>query len=258
MAQVSQFGVKVLFGIRAALFVAWIFALAAMCAAAPTFPELTGAVVDVAGLLSPVERQALDQRLRDYQASSGKQVVVAVVPTLEGYDVRDYGNKLFRQWQLGDKQRNDGVLLLVAPNERKVSIEVGYGAEGDLTDALSRIIIENGIVPRFKAGDWAGGISAGVDDITKTLGGGGAVIAERARNSGGQMTIEDLLPLIIFFVIVMVILSNASRGGGRRSRVIILPMPGGSWGGGGGWSGGGGYGGGGGGSSGGGGASGSW
>jgi uncharacterized protein len=258
LADVSQFGAKMLFGMRAALFIAWLGLLAAVCVAAPTFPELTSAVVDATGLLPPTERLALDQRLRDYQATSGRQLVVAVVPSLEGYEVRDYGNKLFRHWQLGDKQRNDGVLLLVAPNERKVSIEVGYGAEGDLTDALSRIIIENGIIPRFKAGDWSGGISAGVDDITKTLGGGGAVITERARNSGGQMTIEDIVPLIIFFVIVMIILSNASRGGGRRSRVIILPMPGGSWGGGGGWSGSGGYDGGGGGSSGGGGASGSW
>ncbi len=256
--QVPLFGANVVLGIRAVLLVAWVWLQVSICAAEPVFPDLTGAVVDRAGLLSPNERQTLDQRLRDYQASSGKQVVVAVVPSLEGYDIRQYGNLLFRQWQLGDKSRNDGVLLLVAPNERKVSIEVGYGAEGDLTDALTRIIIENGIIPRFKAGDWSGGISAGVDDITKTLGGGGAVVTERARNSGGQMSLEDLLPLIIFFIIVIIILSNASRGGGRRSRVIILPMPGGGWGGGGGWSGGGGYGGGGGGSSGGGGASGSW
>jgi uncharacterized protein len=230
-------------------------------AADPKFPALTGAVVDAAELLTKVDRQALDQRLRDYQASSGKQVVVAVVPSLEGYDIRDYGNRLFRHWQLGDKQRNDGVLLLVAPNERQVAIEVGYGAEGDLTDALSRIIIENGIVPRFKAGDWSGGISVGIDDIKRTLGGDGQAIKERSRNTGGELTMEEILPLIIFLLVVFFILSQASRGGGRRSRVVILPMPGnyggGSWSGGG-WSGGGGYGGGGGGSSGGGGASGSW
>ncbi len=228
--------------------------LASICAAAePNFPALDGAVVDASGFLNASERQSLEQKLRDYQASSGRQVVVAVLPSLEGYDIRDYGVRLFRHWQLGDKTRNDGVLLLVAPNERKVSIEVGYGAEGDLTDAMSRIIIENAMIPRFKAGDWAGGIDAGVDDIAQTLGGGGNVVAERARNTSGEMPIEDLLPLIIFFLIVMFIIFNASRGG-RRNRVIILPMPGG-------WSGGGGSGGGysgGGGSSGGGGASGGW
>ncbi len=232
----------------------WLVLLASICAAAePNFPTLDGAVVDASGFLNASERQSLEQKLRDYQASSGRQVVVAVLPSLAGYDIRDYGVRLFRHWQLGDKTRNDGVLLLVAPNERKVSIEVGYGAEGDLTDAMSRIIIENAMIPRFKAGDWAGGIDAGVDDIAQTLGGGGNVVAERARNTSSEMPIEDLLPLIIFFLIVMFIIFNASRGG-RRNRVIILPMPGG-------WSGGGGSGGGysgGGGSSGGGGASGGW
>ncbi len=245
--------------LRLALVAAWFSLLAAIaCAAEPNFPAHTSAVVDAVGLLNPADRQALDQKLRAYYASSGKQVVVAVVPSLEGYDIRDYGVRLFRHWQIGDKKRDDGVLLLVAPKERKVSIETGYGAEGDLTDALSRIIIENGIVPRFKAGDWTGGIEAGVDDITKTLGGGGKIIAERARNTGSEVSLEELLPLIIFLVIVFFILSRASRGG-RRGGIIILPMPsGGSWGGSGGWGGGGGYGGGGGGSSGGGGASGSW
>jgi uncharacterized protein len=241
--------------LRTICFAAWLTMLAVLAHADPDFPALTSAVVDAAGVMPAPARQALDQRLRDYQASSGKQVVVATVPSLEGYDIRDYGNRLFRHWQLGDKQRNDGVLLLVAPNERKVSIEVGYGAEGDLTDALSRIIIENAIVPRFKAGDYDGGIEAGIDDITKTLGGGGRAVAERARNSGGEMSFEDMIPFIIFMLVVLFILAQASRGG-RRGGIIILPMPGGysgrgSWGGGG-------YGGGGGGSSGGGGASGSW
>jgi uncharacterized protein len=180
---------------------------------------------------------------------------VATVPTLEGYDIRDFGNRLFRRWALGDKQRDDGVLLLIAPNERKVSIEVGYGMEPDLTDALSKIIIENAIAPRFKAGDYAGGVSAAIDDIVKALGGGGNEIVARARNQTAP-ALADILPLLLLFFIVFIIIANTSRGG----RVIILPGPsGGGYGGGwsgGGWSGGG-YGGGGG-SSGGGGASGSW
>jgi len=227
----------------------------AWAAVEPSFPTLTGPVVDAAGILGTDARAQIEQRLLDYQSQSGHQVVVATVPTLEGYDIRDFGNRLFRRWALGDKQRDDGVLLLIAPNERKVSIEVGYGMEPDLTDALSKIIIENAIAPRFKAGDYAGGVSAAIDDIVKALGGGGNEIVARARNQTAP-ALADILPLLLLFFIVFIIIANTSRGG----RVIILPGPsGGGYGGGwsgGGWSGGG-YGGGGG-SSGGGGASGSW
>ncbi len=227
---------------------------AALAFAAPNFPELSGPVVDGAGILSSGTRASLESTLRDYEARSGHQLVVATVPSLEGYDIREYGNLLFRHWALGDKQRNDGALLLVAPNDRKVSIEVGYGAEGELTDAISRVIVDNAILPRFKTGDYDGGIAAGVDDITKALDGLGDAVVERVRHET-EPDIADLLPIIIFFVIVLFILSRASRG--RR----IIFVPGGSYGGGG-WSGGGGgFGGGysgGGGSSGGGGASGGW
>lgn len=222
-------------------------------AAEPTFPALTGRVVDAAGVLRNAPE--LERRLADYELHSGHQLVVATVPDLQGYDVRDFGNRLFRSWALGDKQKNDGVLLLIAPGERKVSIEVGYGLEGDLTDALSRIIIENAIVPRFKAGDYDGGAAAGVDDIMKAVGGGGDAIRQRAEHQSAP-TIADYLPLIIFLIIIFFMLRNASRG----RRVVYVPIGyGGGYGGGGGWSGGGGGGfGGGGGSSGGGGASGSW
>ena len=176
---------------------------------------------------------------------------MATVPTLEGSDIRDYGNRLYRKWALGDKTRNDGVLVLVAPNEHKVSIEVGYGLEGDLTDAMSSIIIQNAMVPRFKAGDYAGGVNAGLDDIQKVIGGQGDVVVQRVQNQSA-LTTQDVLPFVIFFIVVVIILMNASRGG----RVIFIPGGGGF--GGGGFSGGGGGWSGGGGSSGGGGASGGW
>lgn len=231
-----------------------------VCRAEPSFPALTGPVVDAAGILDSATREQLTQQLLDYQTSSGHQLVVATVPSLEGYDVRDYGNRLFRAWQLGDKTRNDGVLLLVAPEDRKVSIEVGYGLEPELTDAMSKIIIENAIVPRFKAGDFGGGVAAGVSDIRKVLGGEGEQVVERSRSQTSP-SFEELIPFIILFIILLIIIHHASRG----RRVILLPGPGGyssgGWSGGG-WSGGGGgFGGGfggGGGSSGGGGASGSW
>jgi uncharacterized protein len=240
---------------RAIAAVVCLVVAAAAAVAALQFPMLIGPVVDGAGILSPNARATLDGKLRDYQTRSGHQLVVATVPSLAGTDIRDYGNQLFRHWALGDMQKNDGALLLIAPNDHKVSIEVGYGAEAELTDAISRIIIENAILPRFKAGDFDGGVQAGVDDIMKALDGLGDAVVKRVREQT-QPAISDLLPLIIFFIIVLIIVSRSSRG----RRVIFIPGGGygGGWGGGG-WSGGGGGGySGGGGSSGGGGASGSW
>ena len=89
--------------------------------------------------------------------------------SLDGQEIEPYANELFRSWKLGEKTKNNGVLLLVAPNERRVRIEVGYGLEGTLTDALSKVIIANAIAPRFKAGDFGGGITRGVDDIITVL-----------------------------------------------------------------------------------------
>ena len=231
-------------------FVAAFFAIS--CAwAEPNFPVLTTSpVVDAAGVLGDTQSTIIGNKLKNYEDASGHQVAVATVPALEGYYIRDYGNLLFRKWALGDKKRNDGVLVLVAPNEHKVSIEVGYGLEGDLTDAMSSIIIQNAMVPRFKAGDYVGGINAGIEDIEKVIGGQGDQVVARAQNQS-TLTIDDILPFIIFFIFVVIILSNASRGG----RVMIIPgggfSGGGFSGGGGGWSGGGG-------SSGGSGASGGW
>lgn len=245
----------------AILWSALVMLAAAAVAATPDFPALNDPVADAAHILNPAEAAQIGARLRAYEISSGHQVAVATVPSLEGYDIRDYGNRLFRQWALGGKQKNDGVLLLVAPNERKVSIEVGYGLEGDLTDAVSRLIIENAILPKFRSGDYAGGITAGLDDITRVVAGQGDALVNASRQQREAQWGDIVLPLI-FMIIILVILFRASRG----RRVIFMPLPGGysrggySGGGyaGGGWSGGGSGWSGGGGSSGGGGASGSW
>src|SRR5205807_7822021 len=112
---------------------------------------------------------AIETKLADLEAKSGIQLVVATVKSLEGQEIEPYANELFRKWQLGEKAKNNGVLLLVAPNEKRVRIEVGYGLEGTLTDALSKVIIANAIAPRFKTGDFSGGIARGVDDIITVL-----------------------------------------------------------------------------------------
>ena len=133
------------------------------------FPALTGRVVDQANIIQSDTRAAVEQKSADLEEKSGIQLVVATVNSLEGQEIEPYANELFRKWALGEKKKNNGVLLLVAPNERRVRIEVGYGLEGTLTDALSKVIISNAMTPRFKAGNFSEGISRGVDDIITVL-----------------------------------------------------------------------------------------
>nr|WP_047168992.1 TPM domain-containing protein [Sphingomonas sp. Y57] len=249
----------------------------AVPAFAQNFPPLTGRVVDAAKLLSAEQQAALTAKLEQLEKQSGRQMVVATVPSLEDYPIEDYGYRLGRAWGIGDKKANDGLLLLVAPNERKVRIEVGYGLEPIVTDALSAVIIQRQILPRFRDGDMAGGIAAGADALVQLL----QLPPDEAEARAQKIVADDRkqqeggVPVaLIFWVIVLLFIvgsSIASRfGGGRRYRgggaaPIVLWGPG--WGGdddhwgggsGGGWGGGGGGFSGGGGSFGGGGSSGSW
>ena len=123
--------------------------LAGACAA--DFPALTGRIVDQANVIPAATRNAIEPKLADLETKSGIQLVVATVASLDGEEIEPYANELFRTWKLGEKTKNNGVLLLVAPNEQRVRIEVGYGLEGTLTDALSKVIIANAIAPRFKS-----------------------------------------------------------------------------------------------------------
>jgi uncharacterized protein len=242
--------------------------IVATAASALTFPPLTGRVVDQADILSPGAKAALEPKLADLEARSGIQLVVATVNTLEGQEIEPYANELFRTWQLGEAEKNNGVLLLVAPNERRVRIEVGYGLEGTLTDALSKVIIANAVTPRFKAGDFSGGVTRGVDDIITVLTTDASewearpdLRLDRQPDTGppgwllfaaffGFITLSAVSPgfrRLVHGVLLGVLISPA----GGRSGGSSGGRGGGSWGGGGGFSGGGG-------SSGGGGASGGW
>jgi len=255
---------------RAGLAVAaLLLALSAPAAGALDFPALSGRVVDEANVLDPATRAALDQKLAAFETKSGDQVVVVTLKSLQGTSIEDYGYQLGRRWQIGEKGKNNGVLLIVAPNERKVRIEVGYGLEGTLTDAVSRLIIENAIVPRFRANDTAGGITRGVDDVIQVLSGDAEEWKQRAAKRPepvAGMSDAVINVLIILAIIIMLRLMFGGMGGGPRNRrggpgaVVWGPTwssGSGGFGGGGGWSGGGGFSGGGG-SFGGGGASGSW
>jgi uncharacterized protein len=253
-------------------------------AAAQTFPPLTGRVVDAANLLTPEQEAQLTARLEALQRASTRQLVVATVASLQDYPIEEYGYRLGRAWRIGQSQANNGTILLVAPVERKVRIEVGYGLEPILTDALSHQIVEETILPRFRENDMAGGIMAGTEAVIQQLGAPpeqaeqralAAAERERQQASGGGGSFMGLIFVGIVLVFVVLPLIRRGRRGrrygtrGRRRGWGGAPVMiwGGGWGGGGGgwgsgggggWGGGGGGFSGGGGSFGGGGASGSW
>jgi uncharacterized protein len=230
-----------------------------LAVAATNFPALTGRIVDQANVLSADTRNALEPKLADLETKSGIQLVVATVASLEGQEIEPYANELFRTWKLGEKAKNNGVLLLVAPNERRVRIEVGYGLEGTLTDALSKVVIANAIAPRFKTGDFSGGVSRGVDDIITILTTDSSEWQQRpALRVDSEPTPDWVTWLVVAGIIALLTLLVVSPGFRwffLNVALNILLNSGGSRGGG--FSGSGGFSGGGG-SSGGGGASGSW
>jgi uncharacterized protein len=228
---------------------------AAVAAFAINFPPLSGRIVDQANIIPAATSSAIEPKLADLEAKSGIQLVVATVTSLEGQEIEPYANQLFRTWKLGEKTKDNGVLLLVAPNEHRVRIEVGYGLEGTLTDALSKIIIANAMTPRFKANDFGGGIARGVDDIITVLTTDSSEWQQRpAVRLDRQPASDPTIWLIIGGIVIFLILCGVSPGFRWFAFNILLNVllnSGGSGSGGGGFSGGGG-------SSGGGGASGSW
>ena len=222
--------------------------LAVSAIAAPSFPKLTGRVVDQASMLAPPQRQRLEARLEAHEAASGNQLVVVTVPNLGGYDIESYGYQLGRHWGIGQKQENNGVLLIVAQQERKVRIEVGYGLEGALTDATSANIIHTVILPYFKLGQFGNGIEQGAAAIIDALGGRYQM---RERSSERLPEESGWLPLLFVLVIMGFNVLPMLMPGVRNRRSGVLRR--------GGYGGGiGGFGGGGGGGFGGGGASGGW
>jgi uncharacterized protein len=251
-------------------FFATLSALFAPAFAEPVYPDLADRVTDEAGLLSPADKADIENDLASLEQTSTDQLAVVTVKSLQGYPIEDYGVGLGRKWGIGQKGKDNGILLIVAPNDHKVRIEVGRRLEPMMTDTMSALIIQNAILPKFRRGDFAGGIKDGVRDIKTVLLGDAEEVKRRAA---GARTPQDdptvVIHLVIFFLIVAFIIwvnyrnAQAMRAGmpgtpRRRGGVVIIPGGSGSWGGGwssggdsGGWSGGGG-------DFGGGGASGSW
>jgi uncharacterized protein len=261
-----------------------LFALAPQADAAPVYPELTGRIVDNANLLKPEDKAQIEAELKALEATSTDQVAVVTVKSLEGYPIEDYGIGLARKWAIGQKDKDNGVVLIVAPNERKVRIEVGRRLEPMLTDTMSKLIIENAILSQFRRGDFSGGIRDGVRDIKAVLLGDAEEVKQRAKVGRTPDDPSALIHLLIFAAIVALViwrmrkaaleqqaweqsltpdqrrqLARQRERDRRRGGVVIIPGGSSDWGGG--WSGGGGGGGGwsgGGGGFGGGGASGDW
>src|ERR1700692_2123192 len=148
-----------------ALLMGWAFA----ALAAVAVPPLSGRVVDQTDTLSAGDISSLTQTLKDLETRKGSQVAVLIVPTTAPETIEQYSIRVAEAWKIGRKKIDDGALLVVAKNDRKLRIEVGYGLEGALTDVTSKPIIDDIITPRFRSGDFAGGISAGVDRIIRVI-----------------------------------------------------------------------------------------
>lgn len=263
---------------RLGLAVALILAIGGPGAAlAQEFPALTGRVVDQAQILLPEEEAALTQTLAALEADTSDQLVVVTIPDLEGHEIADYGYRLGRAWGIGQSETDNGALLIVAPGDRQVRIEVGYGLEPILTDAWSALVIHEAILPRFRTGDYFGGITAGVEAIDGQLRldpeeAQARAAAVEAPRAGAPVGPAILIAIVFLFLFLGLIGGGALRGRRRRGNGVASVI---LWtvaesladsarrgGGRGGWGGGGGFGGGGfsggGGGFGGGGASGGW
>ncbi|WP_395608755.1 TPM domain-containing protein [Pseudomonas sp. B22129] len=198
--------------------------------AALTFPALTGRVVDTAQMIDPATRQQLTQQLQALEQTTGDQIVVVTVPGLQGAAIEDFGYQLGRQWGIGQKGKDNGALLIVARDEHRVRIEVGYGLEGVLTDAQSWVIINQVIAPKFKAGNYSQGISDGVAAMLQVVGGEPLAVPAHVAdanfakdNPGFSIGLFILLIGVLWLcnrlglpvgAILLAILSSSGRGGG--------------------------------------------
>ena len=212
--------------------------LTALGATGADIPYLTGRVNDNAGVLSEATRRTLTERLKAHEEKTTNQVVVLTVSSLEDGNIEDYAEAVFKAWKLGQKGKDNGILVVVAPNDRRMRIEVGYGLEGRLPDGAAGSIIRNVMAPRFNSGDYDGGVEAGVDAILGVLETGkGPELAERAgagaRSSAvSHMNVPDLplterilLGAFIFGIIgLFTVIGVMTPGVGWFLYVFLIPF----------------------------------
>ena len=181
-------------------------------------------MVDQANVISAAQRAALEGKLKALDDKSGIQFVVATVSSLDGEEIEPYANELFRLWKLGEEKKNNGLLFLIAPKEHKVRFEVGYGLEGTLTDAIGKIIIANAVAPRFKAGDFDGGVSRGVDDAITTLTTDSSEWQKppQVRTEESSSWVAGLLVLFFLAIFIIMIVSTIRQQGGIGQALLYI------------------------------------
>ena len=193
--------------LRGLLLAAWLWLMAAVVAPAcaqglVAVPQLTSRVTDLTGTLAADQASALEAKLAAFEQSKGSQVAVLIVPTTQPEAIEQYSIRVVDQWQLGRGKVDDGVLLLIALNDRKVRIEVGYGLEGALPDATANRIIQQDIAPAFKRGDYYDGINTGVDRIMRVIQGEPLPEPEFSPPAAGIPGLVHLLPFLFIFALV--------------------------------------------------------
>lgn len=174
-------------------------------------PPLRGHVNDVAGLLSPAEQSALEARLTAFEQQTKHQFALLILQSLEGDAIEDFSIRVAEAWKLGDAKQDDGLILLVVLADRKVRIEVGYGLEGDIPDALAGRVIREVIAPRFRQGQHAQGVSEAFSVLTKAAGGEGTVLPQRAARSEKGPSLPGIA---IGLVVLLLLFFGRGRGGG--------------------------------------------
>ncbi|WP_194477661.1 YgcG family protein [Bradyrhizobium sp. CCBAU 53338] len=183
---------------RAALIVALVFTFVVHALADVAVPQLTGRVVDRTGTLSSSDIAALSQELGDFETRKGSQIAVLIVPTTDPETIEQFSIRVAEAWKIGRKKVDDGAILVVAKNDRHLRIEVGYGLEGALTDVTSRRIIDEVITPKFREGDFAGGISAGAERMMRVIDGEPLPAPSRTVNFANLDDIGPLAPVVLF------------------------------------------------------------
>ncbi|MET4391378.1 uncharacterized protein ABIB73_007168 [Bradyrhizobium sp. F1.4.3] len=186
-----------------AILLAWLLGWAFAALADVAVPQLTGRVVDRTGTLSSGDIAALSQKLSDFETRKGSQIAVLIVPTTDPETIEQFSIRVAEAWRIGRKKIDDGAILVVAKNDHHLRIEVGYGLEGALTDVTSRRIIDEVITPKFREGDFAGGISAGVERMMRVIDGEPLPVPSRSVNVGNLDDIGPIIPVTLFASLII-------------------------------------------------------
>lgn len=199
------------------LILCWGLLLCTLFAFSQDFPaKSTTLVTDYTGTLADADKQRLESKLVAFDDSTSTQIAVVLIKSVGSYDINEYTALLGRKWGVGGKDKNNGIVVLVAVNDHKLSIQTGYGAEGAVPDGVTHDIIANDITPRFKAGDYAGGLDAGTDQLIKYMKGEYKATAKKAknRNSGGGGSAAGFIIIIVVVILIAIFRSRGGGGGG--------------------------------------------